>query len=140
MQVGGNVYNATRQLMYFNERHGDLDQAGKAEDKKKRISYYTAGLYNGNNPVSHFVEAGDFVALREVNVSYTFGHSFFENAGLDFVKDLRLSLIGRNLLMISQYSGYNPEVAYSDNSVNFRVDQFTYPVFRTFTAALQIRF
>lgn len=140
VQVGGNVYNATRQLLYFNERHADLDQSGKAEDKKKRVSYYTAGLYNGNNPVSHFVEKGDFVALREVNLSYRFDHDLFENIGLPFVRDVRLSIIGRNLLMLTEYTGYNPEVAYSSNSVNFRVDQFTYPVFRTFTAALQLRF
>jgi TonB-linked SusC/RagA family outer membrane protein len=139
-QLGGNVYNATRQLLYFNERHADLDQAGKAEDRRKRVSYYTAGLYNGNNPTSHFVERGDFVAVREINLSYRFDHDLFENIGLSFVRDVRLSIIGRNLFMFSDYSGYNPEVAYSNNSVNFRVDQFTYPVFRTFTGAIQVRF
>lgn len=139
-QIGGNVYNATRQLMYFNERHSDLDQSGKPDDQKKRVSYYTAGLYNGNNPTSHFVERGDFLAVREINLSYRFDHDLFERIGLSFVRDVRLSVIGRNLFMFSDYSGYNPEVAFSSNSVNFRVDQFTYPVFRTFTGAIQIRF
>ncbi len=139
-QIGGNVYNATRQLLYFNERHADLDQSGKAADKKKANSYYIGGLYNGNNPVSHFVEEGGFVTIREVNVSYLFDKTFWESIGFTAVEDVRLAIIGRNLFTFSQYSGYNPEVAFANNSTSFRVDQFTYPVFRTFSASLQIRF
>lgn len=141
-QFGGNVYNATKQLLYFNNRHGDMDQAGKPDNLKKAASYYTtpSSLYNGNNPVKHFVEDGGFVTIREVSLSYTLGKALFTDIGMDFVKDMKISLIGRNLFTFSNYSGYNPEVAMQDNSVNFRVDQYTYPVFRTFTAAFQLRF
>jgi len=141
-QIGGNVYNATRQLLYFNERSADLDQSGKADGQKKALAYYTGGLYNGNNPVSHFVEKGGFVALREVNLSYNLTRDLFSKLGFvgKVFHDARLSVIGRNLLMLSNYSGYNPEVAFAGNSTSFRVDQFAYPVFRTYTAALQLRF
>jgi TonB-linked SusC/RagA family outer membrane protein len=142
VQIGGNVYNATRQLLYFNERHGDLDQSGKAEEQKKALAYYTGSLYNGNNPVNHFVEKGGFLSLREVNLSYNFTRNMFSKFGAvgKVFHDARLSVIGRNLFMITDYSGYNPEVAFGNNSTSFRIDQFTYPVFRTYTAALQLRF
>jgi TonB-linked SusC/RagA family outer membrane protein len=141
-QVGGNIYNATKQLLYFAERHADLDQANKPVEQRKAISYYTAAtsIYNGNNAVSHFVEDGSFLTVREINVAYTFSRDWFESIGLNFVRDVRLAVIGRNLFTFTRYTGYSPEVALADNSVNFRVDQFTYPVFRTFTASLQIRF
>jgi hypothetical protein len=141
-QIGGNVYNATRQLLYFNERSADLDQSGKADGQKKALAYYTGGLYNGNNPVSHFVEKGGFVALREINLSYNLTRELFSKLGFvgKVFHDARVSVIGRNLLMLSDYSGYNPEVAFAGNSTSFRVDQFAYPVFRTYTAALQFRF
>ncbi|MCS7210505.1 MAG: SusC/RagA family TonB-linked outer membrane protein [Chloroherpetonaceae bacterium] len=152
-QIGGDIYNATRQLLYFAGngdygRHGDLDQAGKPQEKKKAFPYYTAttqlgygtGLYNGNNPTQHFVESGSFLIVREINVAYTFDADLLNSIGLNFIRDIRLALIGRNLFTFSSYSGYNPEVALAGNATSFRVDQFTYPVFRTFTASLQVRF
>jgi len=147
-QLGGNIYNATRQLLYFNERHADLDQAGKPDDKKKAIGYYIGGLtpglgiglYNNNNPTEHFVESATFLTIREINVSYTFDADILNTIGINFIRDIRLSLVGRNLLTFTGYTGYNPEVALAGNATSFRVDQFTYPVFRTFTAALQVRF
>jgi TonB-linked SusC/RagA family outer membrane protein len=139
-QIGGNVYNSTRQLLYFNERAADLDQAGKADNRKKASSYYIGGLYNGNNPVAHFVEDGGFLTIRELSVSYTFDRSIWEGMGWTFLRDLKLSVSGRNLYTFSNYSGYNPEVAFANNSTSFRVDQFSYPVFRVFSAALQVRF
>ena len=135
-------------MLYYNERHADLDQAGKPNDKKKAINYYIGGLtpglgiglYNNNNPTEHFVESATFLTIREINVSYTFDADILNTIGINFIRDIRLSLVGRNLLTFTGYTGYNPEVALDKNATSFRVDQFTYPVFRTFTAALQVRF
>jgi hypothetical protein len=144
-QIGGDVYNATRQLLYFSERSADLDQSGKAAGQKKVAAYYTAGiggLYNGNIPTDHFVEDGSFVAVREINLSYNFTPSFMSKLGAAgrIFHDARLSVIGRNLFTFTDYSGYSPEVALANNSTSFRIDMFTYPVFRTYTLALQLRF
>lgn len=144
IQMGGNIYNATKQLLYFNERHKDLDQADKAQGEKKAIQYYTAAnsLYNGNDPSQYFVEKGGFVTIREINISYNFDRSFFEKLGSisKFIYDARLALIGRNLFTFTRYTGYNPEVALANNSSSFRVDQFAYPIFRTYTVSLQLKF
>ncbi len=142
-QIGGDIYNSTRQLLYFNTRHADLDQSDRPEGQRKSQSYYTSAtsLYNGNDPAQHFVESGAFLILREINISYNFAPSFFEKIGLSKVfHDARFSIIGRNLFTFTNYTGYNPEVALANNSASFRVDQFAYPIFRTFTAALQLRF
>ncbi len=138
-QFGGNIYNATRQLLYFSERHADLDQAGKPEERKKTATYY-ASLYNGNSSTKHFVESGAYTWIREVNLSYTFGKELLEPIGLGFFRDIRLSLIGRNLFVFTPYSGYSPEVALANNSTTYRVDQFAYPLFRSVTGTLQVRF
>ncbi|MCS7027483.1 MAG: SusC/RagA family TonB-linked outer membrane protein [Bacteroidia bacterium] len=144
VQIGGNIYNSTRQLLYFNNRHADLDQSGKPVEKRKPIQYYSAAnsIYNGNDPVDYFVEKGGFVIVREINLSYSFDRSFFEKLGAigKVFYDARIALIGRNLFTFTKYTGYNPEVALADNSTSFRVDQFAYPVFRTYTMSLQLRF
>ncbi|MDX2129930.1 MAG: SusC/RagA family TonB-linked outer membrane protein [Chloroherpetonaceae bacterium] len=138
-QIGGDIYNATRQLLYFNNRHGDLDQSGKAQSEKKTDNYYQS-LYNGNNSTKHFVESGTFAWLRELNISYTLSNEDLKTVGLDFFSDIRLSVIGRNLFVITNYSGYSPEVALANNSTTYRVDQFVYPLFRSLTGGVQIRF
>ena len=64
MQVGGDVYNRTKQRMYQYFRSADADQSGRAEDVKKTTAYYTA-LYSSNLINSRFVEPAGYVKLRE---------------------------------------------------------------------------
>jgi TonB-linked SusC/RagA family outer membrane protein len=138
-QFGGEIYNATRQLMYFNERHGDLDQSNKADGQKKTNTYYQS-LYNGNNSAKHFVETGAFIWLRELNLSYTLSSELLSKTGITFIRDIKVGVIGRNLLVSTNYSGYSPEVALANNSTTFRTDQFAYPLFRSIVGTIQVRF
>jgi TonB-linked SusC/RagA family outer membrane protein len=134
-QVGGNVYNNTKQRMYQWWRHGEEDQFGKAEERKKPAAYYLA-LYNGNNNVDWFIEDAGYVKLREVSVRYRFSPpttGLLSRVAMDRVT---LSLIGRNLYTWTRYSGYDPEIG----SVLNRVDDFDYPIYRTLTAAIEINF
>ncbi len=53
---GGSIYNFTKQWMFQDRRHADLDQFGKPQENKKALEYYTVGLYNNNEPNSYFVD------------------------------------------------------------------------------------
>lgn len=133
-QVGGNVYNSTKQRMYQWWRHGEEDQFGKPEDRKKPAAYYLA-LYNANSDIDYFVEDASFVKLREVSVRYTLDS---RSPLLSRVKMDRatLALIGRNLHTWTKYTGYDPEIG----SVINRNDNFDYPIYRTLTASVEINF
>jgi hypothetical protein len=48
--------------------------------------------------------------------------------------------VGRNLLTFTDYTGWDPEVGLQANSTNFRLDEYAYPNFRTFTGSLNIQF
>lgn len=62
---------------------------------------YIAGIY----PIEEFrMEDGSFWKLRELSFSYQFPSLF--NDGL---KDVRVSLIGRNLISIDNFFSYDPE-------------------------------
>jgi TonB-linked SusC/RagA family outer membrane protein len=137
MQVGGQVYNATRQRLYQHDRHANLDQAGKAPEAKKPIQYYHT-LYNANNVNSHFVEDGGYIKLRELSARYTLGQNALGTVGLGRLGTERLSLgvIGRNLLTITNFTGFDPEVG----NTTLQVDDFGYPNFRTLTAFVEIQF
>jgi TonB-linked SusC/RagA family outer membrane protein len=135
--IGGQVYNRTRQRLYQHFRHADLNQAGKPEGEKKPIDYYQA-LYNTNNSTSHFVEDAGFVKLREVALRYSFRDGGLERFRLDRLglDRLTVGLIGRNLLTFSPYDGYDPEVG----GVAVRHDNFNWPNTRTITGMVEITF
>ena len=139
-QQGGNIYNFTKQWMFQDQRHGDLDQSGKADADKIPINFYSSGLYNGLVANDYFVEDGSYVKLRELSVAYRLGDRALQVAGLNrFASGVKLALIGRNLLTWTDYSGFDPEVT-SGTDFNFRMDGFRYPNFRTFTGQVEITF
>jgi TonB-linked SusC/RagA family outer membrane protein len=136
-QLDGDVYNSTRQRMYQNFRHGDIDQTGKAEEQKKPIDYYFS-LYRGNNTSNAFVEDASYLKLRELSLKYTFGASQLARFGLGQVGADRLSvgLLGRNLYTWTRFSGFDPEAG---DLVTSR-DNFIYPSYRTVTGSIEFTF
>lgn len=144
---GFDIYNQTRQWSLFNQRGGELDQAGKDSTLYKPVGYYSSsrGLYNALGPNSHFVEDGSFVKLRELAVRYTFGQNTLSRMPMvDRLNRVTVGLIGRNLVTWTDYSGYDPEVGYSGgntgSAVLNRFDRYGYPNFRTLTATVEIGF
>ena len=136
MQIGGDVYNYTRQFLYFNDRHADLDTFGAAGQQS---SYANASstIYNGAAPIDYFVEDASFAKLREISLSYILdGDTFGPKIPIE---EIVFTVSGRNLYTWTDYTGYDPEVALSGSSI-FRLDEFSFPNFRTFAASLQITF
>lgn len=134
---GGDVYNYTKQLLYFNYRHKDLETFTNQGFKPQYM--FGSSLYNLSNPNQHFVEDASYLKLREVSISYTLDESSLGFMS-DYISDVKLSLIGRNLFTITNYTGWDPEVALRANATNFRLDEYSYPNFRTFSGSIQIRF
>jgi hypothetical protein len=133
---GGDIYNYTRQLLYFNDRHGDIDLY---TEQGKRATYFNGSskLYNRADPSSHFIEDGTYLKIREIALSYTLSG---RKMGVDFFQDITLGLTGRNLFTFTNYSGFDPEVALNTNPTNFRLDEYSYPNFRVYTVSLKVNF
>lgn len=140
---GFDIYNETRQWNIRENRAGEEDQGGKPQGLQKPLAYYTT-LYDVNNINSHFVENGSYVKLRELSVRYSFDKSQLQALKLGGLSRLTLSLIGRNLYTWTNYTGYDPEVGQSGgvagSAVIGRFDAYSYPNFRTVTAAVEVVF
>ena len=136
-QIGGGVYNFTKQRMYQLYRHGDVDQFGKAEVRKKPISYYQT-VYNRAENTDYFIEDASYLKLRELALSYRVSKEMLGRVGLgSFAPDgLTMGLIGRNLWTLTKYSGWDPEVG----TATARLDNFNYPNTRTLTGSVEISF
>jgi hypothetical protein len=87
------------------------------------------------------VEDGSFLKLRELSVSYNITPNQMDRFGLgNILRDARISVVGRNLLTFTGYTGSDPEVGLGTNVTFNRVHEFAYPHFRTYTVSMQLRF
>jgi len=131
-QHGGDIYNYTKQLMYNRDRHKDQQDWGA---QGKHRNYGAGNIYNASNPNSHFVEDGTYMKVREISLAFR-----KEITTSKFFDALKVQISGRNLFTFTKYSGWDPEVAISTNPTNFRLDEYSYPNFRSFSATVQLEF
>ena len=96
--IGGDVFNFTRRL-------AALSAFGVLTDYERELNGVLPSGYNSRvfRIFEKWIEDGSFVKLRELSASYRWKPQFL---GLS---SIQLSLIGRNLLSIDDYSGYDPE-------------------------------
>jgi TonB-linked SusC/RagA family outer membrane protein len=151
---GGQIYNYTRQWPFNELRDQVFDQSAKPATTcaadwqttaptcpyttgKKPSSYYSA-FYNNFDPNDYFVENGTYLRLRELAVNWALPQNWTTRLPFDF-RTVRLGVVGRNLWTNTKYSGYDPDVTGpgGGNPFAYRVDYFTYPTYRTFTAMLE---
>lgn len=90
---------------------------------------------NANSISTRFLEKGDYIRLSNASLSY-----IFKKEHLKVVKDLTLTVSGQNLLLITKYSGLDPEVN-ANRGINGTpsrgIDYLSYPYARTFTMGLK---
>ena len=134
---GGDIYNGTKQRMYFNRTHGDLDTPIPVDKNLPYTNYYVS-LYNKGQATSYFIEDGSYVRVRNVSLSYDMTDILKDT----FIKGLTLTASVRNLITFTNYSGLDPEaVGVSLNNPLYRgIDLYTFPNMRTVTMALNVRF
>jgi TonB-linked SusC/RagA family outer membrane protein len=79
---------------------------------------------------SRFVESGDFIRLRNVNLSYSLPANLIDKLK---IASLRMFLQGQNLLTFTDFRGFDPEL--SGNLIGSQ-----YPALRTVTIGVNIGF
>src|SRR5699024_10017907 len=86
-----------------------------------------------------FVEDGSFLRLRNIQVAYRFPIASY---GAEWIKDLQLFASGQNLLTITNYSWWDPEVNSrgGGNSTAQGFDYYSYPTAKTITFGLRANF
>lgn len=138
---GGDIYNRQGQWLTRDNRHAMIDQAGVPAADQKTRSYYQS-LYGTNGDLAYWVEDGSYVKLREASLFYTVNSDQLSPIANGFFDSLRLGVTGRNLLTFTDYSGWDPEVQrYDPNTQNYyAIDYGVYPVSRSYTLSVQLKF
>jgi len=126
-QQGSDIINLTR-LLY----DGAYNGAGNAPDPAaggKRLESF------GNGDPRPYIEDATFVKLRELSVSYAVPKRLMSR--LAPLRNLSISLSGRNLLTLTHYSGLDPEVSnFGNQPIGRNYDVGPYPPSRSYWLSL----
>ncbi|BDB53945.1 SusC/RagA family TonB-linked outer membrane protein [Flavobacterium ammoniigenes] len=93
-----------------------------------------------NSPSTKFLEKGDFLRMGNLTLGYTFTGASLEKLK---IKSARFFVNGQNLLLFTNYSGFDPEVN-TDKSLNgvpsAGIDYLSYPRSKAFALGLNVTF
>ncbi|MEM6526066.1 MAG: TonB-dependent receptor [Bacteroidota bacterium] len=92
----------------------------------------------GNNflPSTRFVENGGFFRLRTITLAYNLPQIWLNKAG---IKSSQVYVRGNNVFTITDFSGYNPEVADGNPLLN-GLDRGIYPVASIYSLGINLTF
>lgn len=96
---------------------------------------YASGYQGGRLPVSdRFVEEGSYLRLKNITLGYRL-------PPIKGISSVRVYVSGNNLLTLTKYSGYDPEVnSFGGSNTLIGIDNLVYPMSRSFLAGLQVTF
>lgn len=138
-RIGGKVVSATQGVL---DSYGVSEQSAKARDNggvyvngvlMDAETYYTQ-MGGGSGVLSNYVYSATNVRLREASLSYRFEKPLFNGV----LKDLTISLTGRNLFMIYNKAPFDPQLTSSVGTFYQGIDYFLMPSLRSF--GLNIKF
>jgi hypothetical protein len=137
---GVDVYNAnkayTRNMFGDNNTTTDIHEAWTPENKTGNPRNVLNDP-NGNfsKPSTYFLEDGSYLKLRNIQIGLNFPKRIIYKAG---VNKARIYVNANNLLTVTKYSGFDPEIA--GGNTGRGVDYGLYPQVRTFSAGLEVQF
>lgn len=98
-----------------------------------------AVFYAGQHSASNiWVENGDHVWIKNITLGYSIPEKWIQRTKV--ISSLRFYVSLQNVAKFTNYTGWNPEVSYygGDNPATFGVDNFSYPLSRTYTFGVSI--
>ncbi len=133
---GNKIYNHTKMTLYSKAQ---LGRSNNSTDVA--VEFPKESLSNSNTVSTRYLEDGSFMRLNNATLGYNLKPA---KIGLgNAVQNIRISVTGQNLLLVTKYTGFDPEVNTGSSSggiQTFGIDRFTYPSARTFLFGLNMTF
>lgn len=142
---GGDILNVNRQVGA--SLAGTANQLQEATDRWRSPESRGNGFHpranfndrNGNSLVSdRWIEDGSFLRVKNVTIAYNFSPKLLRSAK---IKNARIYAQGTNLFTFTKYTGFDPEVSFSNNNPLLQgLDWSVYPLNRNFTLGVNLSF
>lgn len=154
-RCGGDVVNVTRRGLNSNGMESLLTKYRNHEVLIKGVveqadgsylpnttpvimdSYFVNNYYNAVS--SNFIEDGSYIRLSYVTVGYDFTRFLAKNCP---IKGLKLSATGRNLFLLTKYTGTDPQIlaGTGGGTGSAGIDSYSVPTTRSFNFSLSATF
>ncbi len=137
--VGNEIINGNRQsLEIFNgQQNADTYALERWTPSKPSLSVPRAKMDPAPVFSDRLVEDGSFLRIKNVTLGYTIPSKIVKRLKLS---NVHLYASATNLLTLTSYSGFDPEVTSGDNTISQGTDSGIYPVSRTYTIGISIKF
>ena len=135
--VGNDIYNyvkyqSTAMDSYANQSIDVLDR-WQPSNPNAEFPKATFGDPKGNNVFSdRWIEDGSYLRLKQLTISYTIPGIY------KFKKETKFYITGTNLLTLTKYSGYDPEMMYQSDPFYMGIDYGKIPHARSIIVGIQI--
>ena len=157
-RVGGDVANVTGRGLMSNGRSAGLLNYRNHKVVFKGVVENPDGTYSPNrtpvildqttfnnyiyNVSSNFVEDGSYIRLSYVTLAYDFSDLLKRLGSSNPVKGIKCSLTGRNLFLLTKYTGVDPQVmpSASNGTGSMGIDNYSVPTLRSFNFNVNISF
>jgi TonB-linked SusC/RagA family outer membrane protein len=143
--VGNDLLNMNRMNLEWKRTTDALNRwtPTNTDTDIPRNGFYYAKYGGFTN--NHFIEDATFVRLKNITLGYTIPSK------LDFLSSFRIYVVAENLLTLTNYSGWDPEVDTKGYEVTTRgnvqngnagagLDFNSYPSMKSFTVGLNVTF
>jgi hypothetical protein len=135
-QFGNQVLNARRasrgfRLLNYEAAFLDRWTGPGTSDSEPRITESGA-----NYVTDRFLQSGDFVRLRNVQIGYSLPASATESINL---RNIRIYANANNLVTFTDYTGYTPQVG-SNSVIANGIDTGVFPTASSYTLGIQVDF
>ncbi|MEO6327505.1 MAG: TonB-dependent receptor, partial [Ginsengibacter sp.] len=130
--VGGDIWNLSEIEGFRGAPYLDYWTPTNTDAK-----YHAPGQSIGvENPSDATLSDASYVRLKSLTLGYNFPAS-----KLKFISSVRLYASGSNLLTITGYKGFDPEInSFAQSSLLRNIDIVTLPLYRTYTIGVNIGF
>ena len=153
---GSQIYNAARFWTEGMQRNFNYDRntlnrwLTEANPGNGRVPRANSNDANNGQVSNRYVEDGSFLRLRSLTIGYNFPQAIRSKLGN--LANLRLYATANNLLTLTKYTGYDPEVgsAYRQDAnagnpsdganLNRNIDNANYPIAKSLIGGIQVSF
>ena len=130
------VRNYERQQPYANQLAYNINR-WTADNPSQEYHRLTTDLTRNTVFSDFYVENGSFLRLRNLQLGYTFNPLLLKKAK---IQSARVYISANNLLTITQYQGFDPDIGSSGGTLAAGIDYGFYPQARTLMTGLSIKF
>lgn len=115
MNLSGGTFTTANAAAYDNQTSDQLDSWSQPGDDTNVPENRLLIVNGSQSRSSRYISDGSYLRLKTMTFSYTFPRTMMSNINLS---NLRLYVSGYNLLTITNYEGWDPEVSadsFTDN-------------------------